>query len=576
MNIRELIKLLIKYLRPHKKIVWLCIFLAVFSSVVSSIIPLVYGRLVDEAIKPSHNLTLISAILLAWLIFVLVANWMTRFINFQGDKLGLKVYQYFFSDVYAHLLQLPLNFHKSKKSGEQVEKLQRAADNLWDIVSEVVFSLLPSFLTTATALILMFFNEWRLSLFLCLILAAYTLATIIKTKPIVMAQKVIRQAWEKTFGNIYDTASNIETVKHNVREELEKKTINKNFDFVTNKVVWFFSHWRALSAWQNNIQGIGFVLIFGLSLFFLLRGEITAGLLVTFVGYVNLVFRPFNQLANNYRHVQQSMVTVGRAIKLFEIESELYGQGIKLKQINGQIEFKNVNFAYEDNKSKQVLVNVNFIAKPGETLALVGESGTGKTTLLSLISRYYQPQKGKILLDNTNIKDLNLEFLRQQISIVPQEISLFNDTLKKNISYAKSNATDAEIIAALKAAHAWEFVEKFPKKLNQKVGERGIKLSTGQKQRIAIARAIIRNKKILILDEATSALDSVSEKLVQEALKNLISNRTTFIIAHRLSTIVEADKILVFDKGKLVEQGRHNELVEQQGIYWNLYQKQKF
>jgi len=556
--------------------VWWCIFLAALSSAVSAVIPLVYGQLVDEAVKTTPNLILIGGIILAWLVFVLLANWMTRFISYQGDRLGLLVYQYFFNDMYAHLLQLPLSFHKSKKSGEQVEKLQRAADNLWDMVSEVVFSLLPSFLTTLIALGLMFFSEWRLTLFLCLILAMYAWATVLKTKPIVEAQKVIRKAWEKTAGNVYDTASNIEVVKHNARENLEKELADKNFRVLIGKMTWFFGHWRTLSAWQNNIQGLGFVMIFGLALFFLLRGEITAGVLVTFIGYVSLVFRPFNQLASNYRHVQQGMVTVGRALKLFDFESELYQTGKSLSQVHGRVEFKNINFAYEDNKNKNILINISFIAEPGETVALVGESGTGKTTVLSLISRYYRPQKGKILLDGVNVQELNLEFLRNQIAIVPQEISLFNDTLKKNLSYAKTGVSVAEMESALKMANAWNFVEAFPKKLNQLVGERGVKLSTGQKQRVAIARAIIRNPKILILDEATSALDSVSESLVQEALKNLISGRTTFIIAHRLSTVVKADKILVFDKGRLVEQGKHADLLTLRGIYFNLYQKQNF
>jgi len=222
------------------------------------------------------------------------------------------------------------------------------------------------------------------------------------------------------------------------------------------------------------------------------------------------------------------------------------------------------------------LADVTFAIEPGEFVSVVGHSGAGKTTLVGLLSRNYELKSGQILLDGHNINELELTSLREKIAIVPQEISLFNNTIKKNLVYAKKRAGEKEIIEALKAANAWDFVSKFPKKINQKVGERGIKLSTGQKQRIAIARAILRDPKILILDEATSSLDSISEKLVQEALKNLILSRTTFIIAHRLSTILQADKILVFDKGELVEQGRHDELIKNQGVYWRLYQKQKF
>jgi subfamily B ATP-binding cassette protein MsbA len=260
---------------------------------------------------------------------------------------------------------------------------------------------------------------------------------------------------------------------------------------------------------------------------------------------------------------------------MFDLEAEKYGVGRKLKEVRGRVEFKNLNFSYLE-KGKHVLAGINFVAEPGQMVALVGESGAGKTTLLSLLSRSYYPTKGKILLDGVNLNDLDVTFLRNQIAVVPQEISLFNDTLKNNLAFVRKGITEEKIVEALKAANAWNFVARLQKKLNQRVGERGTRLSTGQKQRIAIARAILRDPKILILDEATSALDSISERLVQEALKRLIAGRTTFVIAHRLSTIVHADKILVFDKGQLVEQGKHDELVAQAGVYAKLYKEQKF
>ena len=575
MKFKNLFKLLWKYLKPHKKIVWLCIFLATFSSIISAFIPLVYGRLVDEATTFHPDLKLILLILLAWLIFVSFANWMSRFISLKGSWLGGKVYQAFMDDICFHYLQLPLSFHKDKKSGEQLSRIDRASNHLWNLIEEVIFYLAPGFLTAFLAIVLMFITEWRMTVVLIIILIFYTFATILKTKPIIKAQKVINVFWEKMWGHIYDITGNIDVVKSHVKESLEQKNINYNLKQTMTKMVEFFKTWRNLSAWQDNIQGLGFVVIFGIALYLLTQGKITAGVLVTFVGYVNLVFRPFNQLANNYRQTQRGLVTIGRAIKIYDIKTELYNTGKKIKNVKGAIEFKNVTFSY-DKKHNKVLSGISFNVEAGATIALVGESGTGKTTLLSLISRYYSLDRGGILLDGKNINSLNLSFLRQQIALVPQEISLFNDTLRKNLAYAKPRATDFEINNALQIANAFEFVNKFPKKLYSKVGERGIKLSTGQKQRIAIARALLRDPKILILDEATSALDSVSEKLVQEALKRLIQGRTTFVIAHRLSTITNADKILVFDKGKLVEQGKHKELIKNKSVYYNLYQKQKF
>jgi len=575
MKFRELIKLIWKYLKPHKKVVYFCIFLATISSAISAFIPLAYGRLVDEAIKPEFDLQMIGIILLLWLVFVLVANWMTRFINFQGSKLGNKVFRAFIVDIYFHYLQLPLDFHKNKRVGEQFEKISRAGGRLWGLVESVIFYLLPGFLAAMIAIILMFTKEWRMTFVLVIILIFYTIATIIKTRPIIKAEKLSNKYWEKAWGGIFDSIRNVQIVKSHIKEEDEKKDREKSFDKVIDKMTDFFKGWRNLSAWQNNIQGLGFVIIFGIALFLLTKGQITAGILVSFVGYVNLVFRPFNQLADNYRMVQRGLVTIGRAVKLYDIDRELYDHGKELEYVDGKIEFNNVSFSYGE-KYKKVLSGINFITKPGETVALVGESGAGKTTLLSLISRYYDLDKGRILLDNHDINDINLVFLRSQIAIVPQEVSLFNDTIRKNLAYARKGVNDKEIINALKAANAWEFVKDFPKKLSQKVGERGIKLSTGQKQRIAIARAILRDPKILILDEATSALDSISERLVQDVLKKLIAGRTTFIIAHRLSTITHANTILVFDKGKLVEQGSHGELIKHKGVYKKLYDKQKF
>ncbi len=303
-------------------------------------------------------------------------------------------------------------------------------------------------------------------------------------------------------------------------------------------------------------------------------GILTPGKLIMFIGYTALLTSPLTQLADQYRMVKTAITAFKRAIKYYDIVPEKDLAFAKdLKEVKGKISFRNMSFGYK--KDRLTLKNISFEVQPGEVVAIVGKSGVGKTTLCDLIARYYFPLKGQILIDDINIKKIKLKSLRDQMAFVPQEILLFNDTIKNNIRYGKISASEEKIIAAAKAANAEEFINTFSKNYNQLVGERGIKLSAGQKQRIAISRAILRDPKILILDEATSSLDSISEKLVQDALKKLISGRTTFIIAHRLSTIQSADKIIVLEKGKIVEMGNHEELMKNpEGIYRNFWELQ--
>ena len=278
-------------------------------------------------------------------------------------------------------------------------------------------------------------------------------------------------------------------------------------------------------------------------------------------------------VASLWQEFRIGITAIKRVRDLLEIKTEDYNlDGKIIKGPKGEVEFKNVGFGYK--KGRVVLDNVNLKAEAGQKIAIVGGSGEGKTTLVDLISLYFLPTTGKIFVDGIDARKLNLSFLRKLIAYVPQEVILFNDTVKNNIKYGKPNATDAEIIAAVKAANAEKFIESFPKKYDQIVGERGIKLSTGQKQRLAIARALIRDPKILILDEATASLDSASEKLVQDALEELIKDRTTFIVAHRLSTIKKADKILVLEKGKIIEQGTHAQLIKKKSAYHKFYSLQ--
>lgn len=567
-------KIIWQYLRKYKRKVYFVALIAIVGSFISAIIPYIYGRLVDIAVLGSAGFRIIGGILLLWLILGLISDWASRFTSNQGAYIGIDAQNDLLLDATGHLLDLPLSFHKHQKMGEIIRRAYRGADYLEEIISQAVFSIGPNFLTVVGALIIMSLVEWHLALLLLVVLVIYSLTSIWRIKPIIKVQKKMNKLYEQAYGDLYDSILNIQTVKSFTNEQTEKKKTAKNFrDKAGQQYKSFMDLWRNLDAWQQTIFSLGFVFVFGGAIFFLREEIITTGQLVMFIGYVSLTYRPFGELAHHYRMISIGLTAIQRALKLLKIKPEPYQEEKKeLKNIQGEVEFSNVSFAYQNKQG--VLKDICFKVKSGETVALVGESGVGKTTLIDLISRYYIPGQGKILIDNQDISEVNLESLRKNIAIVPQEVTLFNDTIKNNIRYGRSRATEKEIIEAAKAAHVDEFVQKFDKKYEQLVGERGIKLSTGQKQRVAIARAILRNPKILILDEATSSLDSATEKLVQEALGRLIKDRTTFIIAHRLSTIQKADLILVLEKGRIVEQGDHQELVSKGGVYQKLSQLQ--
>ena len=304
-------------------------------------------------------------------------------------------------------------------------------------------------------------------------------------------------------------------------------------------------------------------------------GHMNGANLVAFFTGIALLIDPIMALSRLYTSTQQSFASAERVFTILDTESTVKDKinAKVLDKIIGQVEFKNVTFNY-DARESNALNDVNVKVEPGKIVALVGPSGSGKSTFVNLILRFYDPIEGDVFVDGYNIKDISVSSLREGIGVVPQETLLFSTTVKENIKYGKVSATDDEVVMAAKQANAHDFIEELSEKYNTLVGERGIRLSGGQRQRIAIARAILRNPRILILDEATSSLDTQSERLVQSALQTLMKGRTTFVIAHRLSTVLFADRILVFDKGHIIEAGKHEELLSRSGLYKKLYEMQ--
>lgn len=574
MDFLKELKLIWKYVSEYKKEVYITSFFALLGSGILAIIPYLYGRVVDIVQAQTSDFSLIFNILGIWLLVNVLGVVISRKVEQKGSFIGVDMHNDLICRAASHLIRLPLSFHKEKKIGEIYSRIERAADYILRISDEILFWTLPQFLTAFIGIFVLFLVEWKLALGALIIFVGYILITVFKTSPIIRAHKELNRVFEKVSGNLYDSILNAQAIKSNAAEEFQETRTEKDYKEKAGPVLKdFMNLWHFLHLWQQIFYAVSFVILFSIAIFFLKISLISVGELIMFFGYLNLVHKPLQGLAWHWHLFRTGMTTLKRVEKILELESEDYNkEGEILEEIKAKVEFDKVSFGY---KGKQlVLKDIDFLAEPGQKIALVGESGEGKTTLADLLSLYFKPTEGKILIDDVDITKLNLRFLRENIAYVPQEIILFNDTIKNNIRFGNPRASEEQIIEAAKLANANDFIERFPKKYEQLVGERGIKLSTGQKQRIAIARALIRDPKILILDEATSSLDSKTEKLVQDALEKLTKGRTTFIIAHRLSTIKSADKILVLKGKKIAEEGTHKQLLENKGIYYDFHSLQ--
>lgn len=577
-------KVIAEYITHYKRELFALLVLSVVSAATNALAPYFVGQLIDGIITPrsfSFGAALVvpSAFffIAAWFFAKVIADIADRQINTTSEKMNALVEGDYLVAGLSKIMEFPMSFQKNQKIGEVFDALARASKWLAQIISNIVVDLAPQFLSIAVALGIGIFVNLYLALILIAAVILYVFILGRMSRGLTRLHFRTHSAFNRAYGDAWDTISNIQSVKQAGAERYEARRLYRNFH-LRAITFWLKIHaiWQNVSFLQRLLVSLTQLSIFFLSILFIQRGEMTVGELVMFNAYAAMFFGPFVVLGRNWQTFQNGMAAIVRAEKILHVAPEIYEpQGaIVLGGFLGDVEFQGVTFSYQ-RRGKAILQNINFKVSAGTSVALVGESGVGKTTLVDLISLYYRPTQGKIYIDGHTILRLNIRMLRSQIAIVPQDIILFNDTVRNNIRYGRFGATDEEIAEAARAAHADEFIEMFPHKYNQKVGERGMKLSSGQKQRIAIARAVLRNPKILILDEPTSALDAKSEAFISESLAKLMQGRTTFIIAHRLSTVRHANIILVLVKGKIVERGTHDELMAiQGGAYRKLYELQ--
>ncbi|MEX0910259.1 MAG: ABC transporter ATP-binding protein [Candidatus Paceibacterota bacterium] len=575
-------KTIFSYIKEHKRAMNILIVVSLILAITNPLIPFITGRLLD-AILSQNQINIFSLTVSAtffwlslWVTTQLITYSIEQLKTYQSNKLDMTLFATYITKGYNHVLNLPLSFHKKKKIGPIMNTIQRTSNMFSDIVTRVMINSAPQFISIFIAIsITLSFNR-DIALIMITGVVIYIFALSKTITPTASIQRKIHKAWMNAWHAGYDSIDNITAVKQMGTEKYEQQKNNKNFlthalktNLMMNQLM------QTIGLYQKLIILTTQTIVFIFSISLIRQGQMTVGELVTLNSYVGMLFAPFITLGDYWRTIQNGLTSLEQSEKILQTPSENYQPRnfTPLKAITGQITFDNVYFSYD--KKSEVLKGINLSINPGEVIALVGKSGEGKSTLIDLLSGYNFPNKGKVLIDNIDTKKLDLKFLRSNIGIVPQEVVLFNDSIKKNIAYGNLTASDQEITAAAKKAHALEFIKKFPKKWKQVVGERGVKLSVGQKQRVAITRAILRNPKILILDEPTSALDAESENYITKSFEELMRGRTTFIIAHRLSTVRRADKILVFQGGKIIEVGKHDDLIKRQnGTYRHLYELQ--
>ncbi|WP_197061785.1 ABC transporter ATP-binding protein [Ureibacillus manganicus] len=571
-----------RFVKPYRWEIFVTIIIGILKFAIPLFIPFLTKIVIDDIIL-KETLTSAEKItqLIYWLggtiiLFFIIRPPIEYYRQYFAQHVGNKVLFDIRKELFGHLQRLSLKYYANTRAGEVIS---RVINDVEQTKNFIMIGLMNLWLDMATILIviaIMLSMDIGLTLVAIVSLPLFAISVKYFFGKLRDLTRKRSQALASVQSYLHERVSGISIIKSFALEKHEQKIFDKeNGEFLDRSLE--HTVWNAKSfAVVNTITDIAPLLVIGWAGYEVINGNLTVGTVAAFMGYIERLYAPLRRLMNSSTTLTQSIASMDR---MFELMDEKYDVTSKLNAkslpaVRGQVEFKNVNFKY-DSEGNTILNEMSFQIKPGETAAFVGMSGGGKSTIVSLIPRFYDVTSGEVQIDGMNVKDINLQSLRSQIGIVLQDNILFSDSVKQNILMGRPDATDDEVIEAAKAANAHEFIMSLPEGYDTKVGERGVKLSGGQKQRVAIARVFLKNPPILVLDEATSALDLESEALIQESLERLAHNRTTIMIAHRLSTITHADRIFVIDHGEVAEEGTHDVLMEKQGVYYDLFQIQK-
>jgi ABC-type multidrug transport system fused ATPase/permease subunit len=559
-----------EFIWPRKGIVFVGLILIVISRLASLVLPLKSKELLDEIIPNQDIDALMSMVLLvsgAVLLQAITSFALTRLLSVEAQLLISKLR----AKVQKQVLSLPISYFDNNKSGALVSRIMRDVEGVRNLVGTGLVQLFGGTITAIISLVLLINISGKMTLF---VLAPVFLFAVIALKAFAYIRPIFRKRGvinAEVTGRLTETLNGVRVIKGFNAENQENISFEKGVDRLFQNVKKSLTATAIMTSSSAFLLGLASVGIMGMGGAMIIEGALTIGDFLAFTLLLGFMISPIVQMSNIGSQLTEAFAGLDRTEEIMNMQSEANDElrTIELNKIVGDVEFKDVSFSYE--KGKEVVHSISFKADRGSVTALVGSSGSGKSTIASLVSSFINPDSGVILIDGKDISKISLNSFRSQLGVVLQDDFLFEGTIRENILFPRPNASEDQVFEAVKAAYVNEFTDRFDDGLDTLIGERGVKLSGGQRQRIAIARAVLANPRILILDEATSNLDTESESLIQKSLADLMKGRTTFVIAHRLSTIRQANQILVVEHGEIAEQGNHNELIESKGRYFDLF-----
>lgn len=572
-GIKLLIKRFVSYYKPYIGLFILDLICALLISGSDLVYPMVTRNLINNII-PDKDIALIFRFGMFLFILYILRMVLEYIVGYYGHVLGVRMEYDMRKDIFTHLQKLSMSYYDNTKTGHIMSRVVNDLFEIAEIAHHGPEDLFVSSIKIIGSFILLLLINVKLTLIVFAIIPFMFIYMYIYNNKFEGIFKKVRESQAEVNSVLEESISGIRVVKSFVREKFENEKFdrqNAHYRDARSKAV---KHIGIFDSSVNFFSNMSIVITLVSGGYFVSKGLVNVGDLVAYIIYISQFLQPLNILLRFIEQYQQGMAGFRRFVEIMDIEPDIVDKkdAKELKNVKGDIEFINVGFSY-DNK-KYVLTNINLKINRGETVAIVGPSGVGKTTLLSLIPRFYEIDEGSIKIDGVDIRDVKLASLREHIGIVQQDVFLFSGSIRENIAYGKLDAKEEDIINAAKAANAHDFIMELPDGYDTYIGERGVKLSGGQKQRISIARMFLKNPPILILDEATSSLDNKSEAIIQQSIEELSKNRTTLIIAHRLATIRNAKRIIVLTENGIEEEGTHEELLNKRGAYYNLYRAQ--